>query len=169
MRHLTNGASFFSIRSRKNIFCRQSFFFSPFFQYFCTHKFFFVKNYTNDHNMESSRLNKIDRLVQKELSDIFQKFTKSCGGVLISVTSVSVSADLSIARVRLSIFPNNKQEEMMDMIKKSAKSIRHDLAQRTRHQLRIVPELTFFLDDSLDYLEKIDRLLGLDKKDQSAE
>ncbi len=114
--------------------------------------------------MESTRLNKIDRLVQKELSDIFQKFTKSYGGILISVTSVSVSADLSIARVRLSIFPNNKQAEMMEMIKKSAKSIRYDLSQRTRHQLRIIPELTFFLDDSLDYLEHIDHLLGLDKK-----
>ncbi len=114
--------------------------------------------------MESTRLNKIDRLVQKELSDIFQKFTKSYGGILISVTSVSVSADLSVARVRLSIFPNNKQEEMMEMIKKSAKSIRYDLSQRTRHQLRIIPELTFFLDDSLDYLEHIDHLLGLDKK-----
>ncbi len=114
--------------------------------------------------MESTRLNKIDRLVQKELSDIFQKFTKSCGGILISVTSVSVSADLSVARVRLSIFPNNKQEEIMNMVKKSAKSIRYDLSQRTRHQLRIIPELTFFLDDSLDYLEHIDHLLGLDKK-----
>ncbi len=114
--------------------------------------------------MESTRKSKIDRLVQKELSDIFQKFTKSHGGVLISVTSVSVSTDLSIARVRLSIFPNDKQEEMMEMIKSSAKSIRFDLSQRTRYQLRQVPELTFFLDDSLDYLEKIDKLLGLDQK-----
>lgn len=114
--------------------------------------------------MESTRKNKIDRLIQKELSDIFQKFTKSCGGVLITVTSVSVSPDLSIARVRLSIFPNDKQEEMMQTIKKSAKSIRFDLSQRTRHQLRIIPDLTFYLDDSLDYLEKIDHLLGIDKK-----
>ncbi len=114
--------------------------------------------------MESTRKNKIDRLIQKELGDIFQKFTKSQGGVLISVTSVSVSADLSVARAYLSIFPNDKQAEMMEMIKGATKSIRHDLSQRTRYQLRQVPELTFFLDDSLDYLENIDRLLGLDKK-----
>lgn len=111
--------------------------------------------------MESTRKNKIDRLVQKELSDIFQKFTKTQGGILISVTSVSVSSDLSIARVRLSIFPNEKQTEIIEMVKKSAKSIRYDLSQRTRHQLRQVPELTFYIDDSLDYLDNIDRLLGL--------
>lgn len=114
--------------------------------------------------MESTRKNKIDRLIQKELGDIFQKFTKSQGGVLISVTSVSVSADLSVARAYLSIFPNNKQAEMLEMIQNATKSIRHDLSQRTRYQLRQVPELHFFLDDSLDYLENIDRLLGLDKK-----
>ncbi len=114
--------------------------------------------------MESTRKNKIDRLIQKELGDIFQKFTKSQGGVLISVTSVSVSADLSVARAYLSIFPNDKQAEMLEMIQNATKSIRHDLSQRTRYQLRQVPELHFFLDDSLDYLENIDRLLGLDKK-----
>lgn len=114
--------------------------------------------------MESTRKNKIDRLIQKELGDIFQKFTKSQGGVLISVTSVSVSADLSVARAYLSIFPNDKQAEMLAMIQNATKSIRHDLSQRTRYQLRQVPELHFFLDDSLDYLENIDRLLGLDKK-----
>ena len=113
--------------------------------------------------MESTRKSKIDRLVQKELSDIFQKFTKTLGGVLISVTSVSVSADLSIARVRLSIFPADKQDEMLQTIKKSAKSLRYDLSQRTKNQLRQVPELTFFIDDSLDYLENIDKLLGLTK------
>ena len=114
--------------------------------------------------MESTRKNKIDRLVQKELSDIFQKFTKSQGGVLISVTSVSVSADLSIAKVYLSIFPNNKQAEIMELIKTNTKSIRYDLSQRTRHQLRQIPDLTFFLDDSLDYIEHIDQLLGINQK-----
>ncbi|MBO7507610.1 MAG: 30S ribosome-binding factor RbfA [Paludibacteraceae bacterium] len=114
--------------------------------------------------MESTRKNKIDRLVQKELGDIFQKFTKSQGGVLISVTSVSVSADLSVAKVYLSIFPSEKQSEFLEMIQGAQKSIRYDLSQRTRHQLRQVPELHFYLDDSLDYLENIDRLLGLDKK-----
>ena len=114
--------------------------------------------------MESTRKNKIDRLVQKELSDIFQKFTKSQGGILISVTSVTVSPDLSIARVHLSIFPDEKQAEMMEMIQKSAKAIRYDLSQRTRHQLRQIPELTFYIDDSLNYLENIDRLLGINQR-----
>lgn len=114
--------------------------------------------------MDSTRKNKIDRLIQKELGDIFQKFTKSQGGVLISVTSVNVSADLSVARVYLSIFPNEKQSEMLELVQGAAKSIRYDLSQRTRYQLRLVPELHFYLDDSLDYLENIDRLLGLDKK-----
>lgn len=67
-------------------------------------------------------------------------------------------------RAYLSIFPNDKQSEMLEMIQGATKSIRHDLSQRTRYQLRQVPELHFFLDDSLDYLENIDRLLGLDKK-----
>lgn len=163
MRHLLMAHLFFT----KNL--EDGSYFIPFILFFNLFSVFLQTNSKNKSQMESSRLNKIDRLVQKELSDIFQKFTKSCGGVLISVTSVSVSADLSIARVRLSIFPNDKQQEMMEMVKKSAKSIRHDLAQRTRHQLRVVPELTFFLDDSLDYLEKIDRLLGLDKKETTAE
>ncbi len=114
--------------------------------------------------MESTRKNKIDRLIQKELGDIFQKFTKSQGGVLISVTSVSVSADLSVARVYLSIFPNEKQTEMLELVQGASKSIRFDLSQRTRYQLRQVPELHFYLDDSLDYLENIDRLLGLNNK-----
>ena len=115
--------------------------------------------------MESTRKNKIDRLVQKELSDIFQKFTKSEGtGTLISVTNVTVTPDLSIARVHLSIFPQSKQNDMMEMVKKSAKAIRYDLSQRTRYQLRQTPELTFFIDDSLDYIENIDRLLGINQK-----
>ncbi len=119
--------------------------------------------------METTRKNKIDRLVQKELSDIFQKFTKSEGsGVLISVTSVAVTPDLSIARVYLSIFPNEKQEEIMGMIQKSTKAIRYDLSQRTRYQLRQTPELTFFIDDSLDYLENIDRLLGINQKPEGS-
>ena len=119
--------------------------------------------------MESTRKSKIDRLVQKELSDIFQKFTKAQGtGTLISVTNVTVSPDLSIARIYLSIFPQDRQSEMMEMVKKSAKSIRYDLSQRTRYQLRQTPELTFFMDDSLDYLEKIDKLLGINQKPEES-
>lgn len=110
--------------------------------------------------MDKTRLNKIDRLIQKEMGDMFQKSVNAMNGTLVSVTSVTVSADLSIARIRLSIFPTERQEETMATIKNSTKSLRFELGQRIRHQLRKVPELSFFIDDSLDYIENIDRLLG---------
>jgi len=78
---------------------------------------------------------------------------------MITVTTVRVSPDLSVARVYLSIFPTEKKEEVFELIKQSTKTIRHELAQRIRNQMRIVPELAFFIDDSLDCIENIDRLL----------
>ena len=113
--------------------------------------------------MNTTRQNKISRLLQKELSDLFLKLTQS-EGTLVSVTSVSVSADLSVSRAYLTIFPINKKEETLATIKNSAKSIRFEVAQRTRHQLRRMPELSFFLDDSLDYIENIDKLLSKDSE-----
>lgn len=110
--------------------------------------------------MDKTRLNKIDRLIQKEMSDMFQKSVNSMNGTLVTVTSVTVSADLSIARIRLSIFPTERQEETMATIKNSTKALRFELGQRIRYQLRKVPELSFFIDDSLDYIENIDRLLA---------
>ena len=97
---------------------------------------------------------------QKEISEIFLGFTRSLQqGILVSPTIVRVSPDLSVARVYISVFPTNKEQEILDLMNEKSVSIRHDLAQRTRHQLRTVPTLTFFLDDSLDYLENIDQLL----------
>ena len=110
--------------------------------------------------METTRLNKINRLLQKELSDMFLKLTQTMGGTLVSVTTVKISPDLSVAKAYLSIFPANKKEEVLSLVKNSTKGIRFELAQRTRHQLRRVPEISFFLDDSLDYIENIDRLLA---------
>ncbi len=109
--------------------------------------------------METTRQNKIARLIQKELSEIFLLQTKAMNGVLVSVSVVRISPDMGIARVYLSIFPSEKSEEIIDNINKSAKSIRYELGVRVRHQLRIIPELKFFLDDSLDYIDKIDQLL----------
>lgn len=109
--------------------------------------------------METTRQNKIARLLQKELSDIFLLQTKAMKGTLISVSVVRISPDLSIARVYLSVFPSDKGEEIINNINENTKSIRYELGTRVRHQLRIIPELKFFLDDSLDYLEKIDSLL----------
>lgn len=109
--------------------------------------------------MDGTRLSKIERLLQKELGDIFQKQTQAMRGVLISVSVVRVSPDLSVARAYLSIFPSGRSKELMEAIKANTKAIRYDLGQRVRTQLRKIPELTFFVDDSLDYIENIDHLL----------
>lgn len=109
-------------------------------------------------------MSRINRLIQKEISDLFRIQTQSIPGTLITVTSVTVSPDLSIARVRLSIFPSEKAEELLESIRSSTKTIRYDLGLRVGKQLRKLPELTFFIDDSLDYLERIDSLLGLNDK-----
>ena len=109
--------------------------------------------------METTRQNKIARLLQKELSEIFLLQTKAMPGVVVSVSAVRISPDMSIARVYLSVFPSDKSEEMVKNINNNMKSIRFELGTRVRHQLRIIPELKFFVDDSLDYIEKIDALL----------
>ena len=109
--------------------------------------------------VQATRLEKINRLVQKELSEIFRLETAKTTGVLISVSHVRVSPDLSVARVHLSIFPSEKGAEMISNINANATAIRYDLSQRLRYQLRRTPELTFYIDDSLDYIEHIDQLL----------
>ena len=109
--------------------------------------------------METTRQNKISRLIQKELSEIFLLQTKSMNGVLVSVSAVRISPDMSIARVYLSVFPSERSQEIVKTINDNMKSIRYELGTRVRHQLRIIPELKFFVDDSLDYAERIDELL----------
>ncbi len=109
--------------------------------------------------MQETRQNKIARLLQKELSTIFQLQTRMMHGVMVSVTRVKISPDLSVCTAYLSIFPSEKGEGLLKNITANEKSIRYDLGQRVRHQLRIIPELRFFIDDSLDYIEHIDELL----------
>ena len=109
--------------------------------------------------METTRQNKISRLIQKELSEIFLLQTKSMNGVLVSVSAVRISPDMSIARVYLSVFPSERSQEIVKNINDNMKSIRYELGTRVRHQLRIIPELKFFVDDSLDYAERIAELL----------
>ncbi|MEZ4797016.1 MAG: 30S ribosome-binding factor RbfA [Flavobacteriaceae bacterium] len=114
--------------------------------------------------MESNRQKKIASILQTDLVDVLQS-AASAGmkGVIISVTKVNVTVDLSIAKVYLSIFPTNKRAELMDGIKSNSYKIKHELAQRTRHQLRRMPELQFYVDDSLEYIDQIERSLkGLD-------
>jgi len=112
--------------------------------------------------METTRQQKIARMLQKELGEIFLLYAKELHGTLITVTSVRVSPDLGIARTHLSIFPGNKVNEVLQKVNADTKSIRFDLGKRVRNQLRIVPELYFHVDDSLDYLENIDNLLKQD-------
>ncbi len=109
--------------------------------------------------MQETRQNKIARLLQKELSVIFQQQTRAMHGTMVSVTRVKISPDLSICTAYLSIFPSEKGEQLLRNITASEKQIRYELGTRIRHQLRIVPELRFFIDDSLDYIERIDELL----------
>ena len=109
--------------------------------------------------MESTRQPKIARLIQKELSEILRTQTAKTHGILVSVSAVRVSSDLSVARAYLSIFPSEKGAEILANINNSAKTIRYELGQKVRYQLRKIPELTFHIDDSLDYIENIDNLL----------
>lgn len=108
--------------------------------------------------MESTRQNKIARLIQKDLSNIFQAQTRKTRGVLVSVSIVRVSPDLSVAKAYLSIYPSARAQEILNNINAQASKIRYELGTLERHQLRIIPELKFFIDDSLDYIENIDNL-----------
>ena len=109
--------------------------------------------------MQETRQNRIARLLQKELSLIFQSQTRMMHGVMVSVTRTRVSPDLSICTAYLSVFPSDKGEELLKNIESNIKTIRYELGTRVHNQLRIIPELRFFIDDSLDYIERIDELL----------
>jgi ribosome-binding factor A len=110
--------------------------------------------------MTSTRQNKVARLIQKELGDIFQRESKDYyGGKMISVTIVRMTPDLSLAKVYLSIFPLQGEKDPLSEVHENQSRLRYELGNRIRHQLRIIPELVFFVDDSLDYLENIERLL----------
>jgi ribosome-binding factor A len=110
--------------------------------------------------MESTRQKKVSRLIQKELADIFlRKNNELAPGKLISITIVRVSPDLSFAKVFLSVFPSANQIDVVNAIKDHTSKIRFELGQKVRTQLRIIPEIAFFIDDSLDYIDNIDKLL----------
>lgn len=112
--------------------------------------------------METTRQQKISRMLQKELGEIFLLYARNLNGTLITVTNAKISPDLSISHVSLSIFPSEKAKATLVQVQADAKSIRFDLGKRVRNQLRIVPELFFHIDDTLDYLENIDNLLKSD-------
>jgi ribosome-binding factor A len=109
---------------------------------------------------ESTRQKKVARLIQKEIADILLKKGSELGpGKLISVTKVRVSPDLSFAKVYLSIFPAVNQEAVFTSVQEHTAKIRFELGHKVRSQLRIVPDIAFYIDDSLDYIDKIDKLL----------
>ena len=110
--------------------------------------------------METKRQKKIAGVLQKDLADILQSAARDgMKGVVISVTKVTVTSDLSQAKAYLSIFPTEKKEEIMEGIVANAPMIRHAIAMRTKNQLRRMPEMTFQIDDSLDYIDNIDQAL----------
>lgn len=121
-------------------------------------KFLYFQFYTKQ-KMKPTREEKISRMLQKEFGDIFLLYAKKMQGVIISVSDVNISPDFSLARVYLSIFPNEKAQDVFSLINIDQKSLRFELGKRIKDSLRIVPEIAFVLDDSLNYLEKIDNLL----------
>ena len=116
--------------------------------------------------METNRQKKIAGVIQKDLVDILQSAARDgMKGVVISVTKVHVTADLGQLKAYLSIFPSSEKDTILEGIIKNTHAIRYELAQRTKNQLRRMPELTFYVDDSLDYIENIDSALRGDDND----
>ena len=113
--------------------------------------------------METNRQKKIGGVLQNDLVDILQGEIRKNGilNLVISVSKVIVTTDLGVARVYLSIFPTDKAAETLAAIKTNSQLIKHDLSQRVKLQLRKVPNLSFYLDDSLDYIETIDNALKM--------
>lgn len=113
-------------------------------------------------SMETNRQKKIGNLIQNDLVDILQGEVRKNGihNLIISVSRVNVTSDLSIAKIFLSVFPSEKGAEILKAIKSNSPLIKNDLAQRVKNQLRKVPNLVFYIDDSLDYIEKIDQALS---------
>ena len=110
--------------------------------------------------MDSKRLDKVNKLILKELSDIFQRELKpAVPSLMITVTHVNVTSDLSYARIYLSIFGVDDKKKVVEEVNANARAIRGLLGNRIRHQMRVIPELRFLEDDSLDYIENIDNLL----------
>lgn len=110
--------------------------------------------------MDSTRQKKISRLIQKELAEIFRSMgPEIIHGTMVTVTTVRISPDLSVARVYLSFFPSGENEEKLTTVTEKKTRLRYALGTKVKNQLRVIPELAFFIDDSLDYIDKIDSLL----------
>ncbi|MBQ0057560.1 MAG: 30S ribosome-binding factor RbfA [Bacteroidales bacterium] len=109
--------------------------------------------------MESTRLDKVNRLLEKELAEILRQETAKTHGLMVSVSAVRTAPDLSFAKVFVSVFPSAQGNDIVANLNRQVGAIRGALGNRVRYQLRVIPELRFDIDDSLDYLERIDELL----------
>ncbi len=116
--------------------------------------------------MESTRQEKISRMLQKEFGEIFLNYARMMPGTLISVSEVRISPDLSVSRIYLSIFPTDRVQMVMSKVKEDKNMLRNELGKRLRNHLRIIPELNFYNDESIEKLARIDDLL---KEDQQKE
>lgn len=118
--------------------------------------------------MDTTRQNKVSRLVQKEAANFFLHHAAEFPGAMISVTEVRITPDLAEARLFVSIFPADKRKNIIELIEKKNKEIRYTLGKELRHQLRIIPELVFMEDKSLDYAERINELLDKNKDEKTS-
>lgn len=113
--------------------------------------------------MESKRQHKISKLLQQDLSQIFQLDARRLyQGAMITVTKINITSDLSVAKVYVSLFATKDANQTLQLIKENSKNVRFQLGNRVKHQLRIVPNLQFYIDDSLDYIDNIESLLKED-------
>jgi ribosome-binding factor A len=111
--------------------------------------------------MESTRQTRIGKQIQKDLAEIFKEQTNSLApGKMLTITKVRITPDLGLAKANVSVFPSENSMEAINNLNLHVTSIRHELAKKIRHQLKKVPELKFYLDDSLDYIDNIDHLLN---------
>ncbi len=111
--------------------------------------------------METTRQQKVSKLIQKDIADIFQKEgAHLVRGLLVTVTMVRVSPDFGYAKIYVSVFPFDKHPQLLSTLEENSWFIRRQLGQRIRNQLKVVPELQFFLDDSLEYIENIEEALN---------
>ena len=113
-----------------------------------------------ENKSESTRQLKVAKEIQKEMAEIIRsKGMAAFGGALVSVSEVKISPDLSVAKIYVSIFPSDKAEAVMEVLHENNKALRGELGGKVGKQLRIVPEIIFYLDSSLDYVEHIEELL----------
>ena len=120
--------------------------------------------------MDSRRQEKFAKLMQRDLGDIFlQKTNTLFNGNFITISNVTVSPDLGYLKVYLSFFKPENKKELFDLIQLNKKVIRHELAQKVKNQVRKVPEIEFYIDDSLDYVEKMENIFNKIKKDDTSD